>query len=181
MTCWPPSWMRGSPICTRPVHRVQPDSGEVGAGTTGPDSRRTAPAADAAQRCLPAGVEAAMKRARCALVPSAWVGECAELLFRAGFVGLLSVAVLTGCFSSSPDKRCAKPKEYQKSTSLPDLKIPDGSGSARALLDHDHSACPGCGSGWRDQRLPGPPAGILSQRECPPTESRYIEALAATG
>lgn len=38
---------------------------------------------------------------------------------------LLSVAVLTGCFSSSPDKRCAKPKEYQQSTSLPELKIPE--------------------------------------------------------
>ena len=48
------------------------------------------------------------------------------MLFRSGLVGLLSVAVLTGCFSSSPDKRCAKPKEYQKSTSLPELKIPEG-------------------------------------------------------
>ena len=46
--------------------------------------------------------------------------------FRTGLVGLLSVAVLSGCFSSSPDKRCAKPKEYQQSTSLPELKIPAG-------------------------------------------------------
>jgi uncharacterized lipoprotein len=39
---------------------------------------------------------------------------------------LLSVVILNGCFSSSPDKRCAKPKEYQQSTSLPELKIPEG-------------------------------------------------------
>lgn len=48
------------------------------------------------------------------------------MLFRTGLVGLLSVAVLTGCFSSSPDNRCAKPKEYQASTSLPELRIPEG-------------------------------------------------------
>lgn len=48
------------------------------------------------------------------------------MLFRVGLVGLLSLAVLTGCFSSSPDKRCAKPKEYQQSTSLPELRIPEG-------------------------------------------------------
>lgn len=50
----------------------------------------------------------------------------AELLYRVGLLALLSVVVLTGCFSSSPDKRCAKPKEYQQSTSLPELKIPEG-------------------------------------------------------
>lgn len=44
---------------------------------------------------------------------------------KTGFVALLSVVVLAGCFSSSPDKRCAKPKEYQKSSTLPDLKIPE--------------------------------------------------------
>lgn len=47
-------------------------------------------------------------------------------MIRAGLFALLSVAVLAGCFSSSPDKRCGKPKEYQKSSSLPDLKIPEG-------------------------------------------------------
>lgn len=48
------------------------------------------------------------------------------MLFRAALLGLLSVVALTGCFSSSPDKSCAKPKEYQRSTSLPELKIPEG-------------------------------------------------------
>lgn len=45
---------------------------------------------------------------------------------KTGFLALLSIVMLTGCFSSSPDKRCAKPKEYQQSTSLPGLKIPEG-------------------------------------------------------
>jgi len=53
-------------------------------------------------------------------------GERAELSFRASLLGLLSVVVLTGCFSSSPDKKCSKPKEYQQSTSLPELVIPEG-------------------------------------------------------
>ena len=48
------------------------------------------------------------------------------VLTKTGLLALLSVVVLTGCFSSSPDKRCGKPKEYQQSTSLPDLKIPEG-------------------------------------------------------
>ena len=48
------------------------------------------------------------------------------VMSKTGLLALLSVAVLTGCFSSSPDKRCAKPKEYQQSTSLPELKIPEG-------------------------------------------------------
>ena len=48
------------------------------------------------------------------------------MFFRVGLVGLLSVAVWPGGFSSSPDNRCAKPKEYQQSTSLPELKIPEG-------------------------------------------------------
>jgi uncharacterized lipoprotein len=56
------------------------------------------------------------------------------LFSRAGLLVLLSVAVLPGCFSSSPDTRCAKPKEYQQSTSLPELKIPDGlSGPDRSV------------------------------------------------
>ena len=46
--------------------------------------------------------------------------------FRIALVPLLSAVLLTGCFSSSPDKRCAKPKEYQESTTLPDLKVPEG-------------------------------------------------------
>ncbi len=50
----------------------------------------------------------------------------AELLSRVLLVALLSAGLLSGCFSSSPDKRCAKPKEYQKSSSLPELKIPEG-------------------------------------------------------
>jgi uncharacterized lipoprotein len=70
----------------------------------------------------------------CSISWLASAGELAELSIRVGFVALLSVAVLAGCFSSSPDKRCAKPKEYQKSTSLPDLKIPEG------LEAPDHSA-----------------------------------------
>lgn len=48
------------------------------------------------------------------------------MLSRALFIVLLSAGLLAGCFSSSPDKRCAKPKEYQQSTSLPELKIPEG-------------------------------------------------------